>query len=121
MECTEIRKKEPKKSNLSVEDICRILKASEESGILKLKFQDLEFERAPIITATPPLPTHAENAIPEETHKKQNQETLLVDELRQKRQELDEMLITNPAEYERMMTDGELGPVEETDDGDSNE
>lgn len=125
MVCTEQPKKratkESKKSSLSVDDVCRILKASEESGILKLKFQDLEIERVDARSTPTPEPTHAENAIPPETHKKQNEATLLVDELRQKKQELDELLITNPHEYERMMADGELGPSEELDDGDSDE
>ena len=125
MVCTEQPKKKPvkesKKSSLSVDDVCRILKASEESGILKLKFQDLEIERANPMFGQFSHPTHAENAILPETHKKQNEEQILVEELRQKERELEELLITNPHEYERMMADGELGPNKELDDGDSDE
>lgn len=110
------------KSLLSTEDVCRILKSSEESGILKLKFRDLEFERETGRKVPQPIPqTHSEYAIPEETHKKQNEQQLLVDELRTKAEQLQELIITDPYQFEKMLADGELVPDEDTDDGDRDE
>lgn len=108
---------------LSVEEVCRILKSSEESGILKLKFRDLEFERETgrIVTPPIPLPAHSEHAIPKETHTKQNEQQLLVDELRTKAEQLQELLITDPYQFETMLANGELVPDDEDDDGDRDE
>lgn len=120
MECTEKKKKiaEPKNSPLTVDDVCRILKASEESGVTKLKFRELVLERQIVIAKLTQDPTHTENAIPPETHKKQNDDALLVDELRVKQDQLQELVFTDPFELERMIADGELVP-DEVNDGDS--
>lgn len=114
------------KNNLDAADICTIIEACAKFGVSKLSFADLHVHLGPQ-SDVPKIEPHSstndaamsdvvaspEAAISEEKHKKFTEEAIVYSELETREDQLDNMIIENPSEYERLMTEGEL---EDADD-----
>lgn len=96
---------------LTAEDICNILRVCRESGASKLKFAGIEAEFFPAdyTKASEPLP-EAEISV-EQAAVIEGQQ-LTRDEMRVKSERLAMMLIEDPAQYEKLLLDGELADAE---------
>lgn len=108
---------------LTASEICVIIETSAKAkvrrfsyGALRIDFGDIlkthEIETAQVVKPTPPT----EATLSEEEHRHQNEEALELDALRAKEDRLSLMMIENPAEAERLISNGELSDYEE--DGD---
>jgi hypothetical protein len=94
---------------LSSIEICDILKACTASRVSKLEYANLkvEFSSEPQAMTAPsskfiPIPAHAD-AIQEEEDK-----AFESAEIQSKSEQLSTMLLTDPAEYERLIMEGDL-------------
>jgi hypothetical protein len=96
---------------LTAEQICHILKACGESGVSKLKFAGLEAEFYKIAQSdilfpdAQPLP---EAEISQAQAAESEKEGLRWDEIRLKTERLAAMLVEDPAQYEKLLLDGDL-------------
>lgn len=96
-----------KKLNFSVQDIGDLIEKCSKFGVLQFSYGDLSFslhnksneETDSPISHAPPSPQEIEQA---------SVETMAIDEQRSKKDQLEQMLIENPAEAERLMASGEL-------------
>lgn len=92
---------------LKSDEVCALIKACGESGVSSLKWGNLQvsFERSPKEPETPPaIPdTEISEEIAQSGTRRLEQE-----EFNTKEDELATMLIENPLEYERMLTNREL-------------
>ena len=111
------------KTPLRTEDICTIIKLCSESRVASLKWGDLCVEFGPAKTtpwAFPMESAHTEAVSPAPSPEKadtQEQETLLSDELRVKDDQLALMVIEDPAQYEELISSGELDEEDEREHG----
>jgi hypothetical protein len=96
---------------LTAKDICNILRACRESGASKLKFAGIEAEFFPAdyMKASESLP---EAEISVEQAAVVDEQQLARDEFRAKSERLAMMLIEDPAQYEKLLLDGELADAE---------
>ena len=123
METTEKHKTgRPEKQVLSVDGVLRIIEASAKSGVAILKFGDLELNFRPSQPGTLPTPGEApsQSVLPlasppekipvltDEAQAEAAQRELELSELDLRDQQLAELMITDPAEFERQMHQGEL-------------
>lgn len=107
------------KTALSSQEVCAILEAGAKNGVSVLKFGDLLVRFGRHATPTTAIPEPATTAtVTPETHEAQTKDTLEVEELRLREQELAELQITDPLKYEQMLEDGDLDEesVDEPDD-----
>lgn len=111
-------------SSLSADEICRILEASAKAGVRVLKFGTLEatFEPSGVVppTATDqrPAPPTPAAEIAEPNHERQTRESIELDELALREDQVGELLLSDPLEAERLISEGELGDNERrSDDG----
>lgn len=115
--------------NLSSTDICLIIASCGEHKVAKLQFGDLYIEmglKAKILDEVGPKNAEAfpQNANPQsnsdneisEELKKINDDAFIQEELRTKQDQLDQLLIENPALAEKMIADGDFD--EELEDAD---
>lgn len=107
----------PEKQVLSVDDVLRIIEGCSKGGVTVLKFCGLELNFGPSQPGTlPPLvaPSHwAPLAQASQPETAQEIAASAARELEQseydlKQQQMQELLITNPAEFERQMNQGDL-------------
>lgn len=103
--------------NWSADDICRILEASAKAGVRTLKFAglDVEFESAGV-TNPNGAPAHyiapPTAEIAEPNHVAQDRESRLMDELKMREDQIEELLLSDPVEAERLIAQGELAEDE---------
>lgn len=104
---------------LNAEDICKILKASRESGVLSLKCGPLEvcFGPSPAaaladahISGAAPTPAAEDLGQITQAQQKAEEASLLEEEINTKDDQIAEMLITDPLRFEELMERGELEP-----------
>lgn len=93
------------KISLSGKEICEIIELSAKNGATELKFGDLSIHFGPRADKSP-KPTVAE--ITDDQHKTQNKEALEAEELRTRKEQIDLMLIEDPALAERLISQGDL-------------
>lgn len=89
---------ERKRNNLSAVDVCSLIKACSESGVIELTFGDLHISFVPKAIGTPPAQAIAGL----------NQPDIEQIEIAVKTDQLDHMLVEDPVEYERLRASGEL-------------
>ena len=95
---------------LSRNDLLKLIKACKENGVQELKFQGLHltFGATEIVAQeSPPLATE----IVEDRANEQEALTVksaLADKISEKEDEVANLMITDPAEYERLILEGEL-------------
>lgn len=115
---------------LNAEDICKILRASRESGVYTLKCGPLEvhFGPAPITIADDAYfhgaaPTPAAEDLGKITQaQKQAEEASLEEEgIRATEERLANLIVEDPLAFEEMLASGELEPKGDTTDGSGNE
>ncbi len=111
----------PKKSLLTFSQVCSILKACGESRVAELKFGDLHVTFHPPVKEGPEAqqyfpttPTPPEAEISDQQREQLEKHALAEDERRVKEEQLQQMLIEDPAGYERLLAEGELEQDEET-------
>jgi hypothetical protein len=98
---------------LSIKELSELIKISAKSGLTELKFGDLELRFG---KNTEKLINPSVKEITAEQHDKQNKETLEIDTVRLKKDQLDQLFLENPSLAESLLLDGELD-----DDGDESE
>lgn len=102
------------KSVLSVADICRILKACGEASVTELKFGDLHVRRdsqspaAAPSASVEPAPAPPPTAEIVETQRKESERAQIQAEVTLRQQQLSQMLIEDPLEAERLLSQGDL-------------
>lgn len=103
-----------RKSILTAQDICAIIRACGEHGVATLKFGSLEINMGEVahhysieMPQDAPLP-HPDTAISEQKAKHVEQEVIEKAEVETKADQLARLLIEDPAEYEMLMQAGEL-------------
>jgi hypothetical protein len=107
------------KSLLSGTEICLIMEAGSKAGVAELKFRDLHvtFGRPAeqVVGMSVPYPFVQRPSVqPEvadltsEQHAKQTKDAIEMDEITLREERLAKLLIEDPAEYERQLSDGEL-------------
>jgi hypothetical protein len=101
------------KTTLDASDICAILKACGEHGVAELKFGDLQVVFPPKWGSWPgqrPLTpaSSSDNALSEAQTSIVAAETLEKEAISLKEDQLAELLLTDPLEYERLESEGEL-------------
>lgn len=112
------------KLGLSSVEVCSILQSCAQHKVMELKFQDLQVsfskptetlpgEASVGATSRPPV-----KAMTDQQHSNNARAALEQDELLLREQQLEELKITDPAEYERQIRDGEL---EDDDTADSDD
>jgi len=104
------------KTDLSTQSVCSIIETCARYNVAKLQFRDLMLEFGQKPEQPPPGRTTATTVadMTEQEHQEQTKQALAEDELSLREQQLEELKITDPAEYERQIRDGEL----EDDDAD---
>lgn len=115
---------EAKSLALSSDDVVRIIEASAKCGVGVLKFQDLMVSFGKQVEPEVVLPGNPANnsasmveAPTEQQLQTQGQNALEKSELELREEQLSELAITNPLEFERLINQGEL--EDDTDiDGD---
>lgn len=119
----------PEKRVLSFREICSIIKSCGESRVAELKFGDLHItfhqpvkEGLDAVKAPPQqVTTHPDAEISDEQRKHLEKHALLEDELRLKEDQLDQMLIESPTDFEELQAQGDLeeerdtGPVDDAE------
>lgn len=111
----------PKDCSLTAVEVCAILKACGEAQVRELKLGNLHVTfRRPASGGVraeappPPADTEISAANPITTDRRDTVERNIL----KKEEELSQLMIENPAEYERALLEGELeegGPAEESD------
>lgn len=120
--------------SLTAADICAIIKTCGEAGVVRLRFQDLRlsFDK-PSKDTRPPAPepfwvgpgptelplTVATMTAPE--HDQIQNDGLVSDELAVREQQIEDLLITDPAKAEELIAQGELTPDERQDGSEDDE
>lgn len=104
------------KSSLSSADVCAILTSCREAGVSELEFGALRvtFGRPPRHETQEPLQSLATEEEISANQVKMARESLELDELAVREQQIEELLLTDPAKAEQMIIDGQL---EEVTDG----
>lgn len=113
---------------LSAVDICTIIKTCHGRGVTKLKLGALELEFEPPAESrhskTPaPGPALPEISPGNVLQEQQQEETksFEAEELRTRDEQLAELQLTNPAEYERLLELGEISEEAQEEPGDADE
>lgn len=113
---------------LTADEICRIISASAQAQVRELRFGDLHIQwgkQTPLVVPAPrpspqrvgrrfaggEPPAPSEQATPEPNHDQLNQEGLEQEELRLREQQIEDLLLTDPAYAEQLITEGQLGEV----------
>lgn len=113
------------KTNLSTDEICRILETSSKSGVIELKFGDLHVTfgtpagHVPSVENVVEQPPVASPVLTDDQHKRQSEESLEMEQVRLREEQLARALVEDPVEYERLLSQGELS--DELDTADSEE
>ncbi len=110
--------KVPRHIKLTAEEVCLIMKAGKDADVMELRFQGLEIKYG---LAGPAWPTRPVSNIPiPEAVAPDVQAEKSIDnfELRVKTQQMEELPITDPLEYEELLASGEL---RNTTDGEDSE
>lgn len=111
-----------KKSSLSCNDVCRIIRESRHNGVHKLKFDGLEISFISIYKDEEVKSPASENVTQVSAteiaaiQEKENSKALLQEELRVKQQYLDELILQDPYMLEELIAKGDI--EEDVDDGD---
>jgi hypothetical protein len=99
---------------LKAEEVCSILKVCAEAGVNEITFRDLNVRfgppaetRRPEQDAESASPSSSETVL-SEIAAKIDQETIEEQEIRIREQQLDELRITDPLAYEKLVISGEL-------------
>lgn len=107
--------------DLTSEEVCTIIRQCGESHVSVLKFGALEVafhDQVKPPEYTPPLFSHPEAEISENPAANQiEQEAIHADELQVKLDRLAMMMVEDPAQYEKLLIDGDLENVEAEDRG----
>jgi hypothetical protein len=106
-------KPKPTKCALSAQEICDIIRACGEQGVAELKFGDLQVVFPPKWGSWPgqkPLSfaSSSEAALSEAQTTQIAAETLEKEAISLKEDQLAELALTDPLEYERLLSEGEL-------------
>ena len=101
------------KTAFTAQDISAIIRECKQQGVASLTVGDLHlvFEPKAQTTSVPEVPVETkppEAAISEQDRSKQAKEVLEQDELEYRQRQIDEMLINDPLEAERLIEQGEL-------------
>lgn len=116
-----------KESALTSDEVRAIIKSCATYGVLELKFKGLEISLNPKVSEAE-SPKKASGNVPRETsnnpvneiteqeHEHQNQDTLEVDEMRLKEEQLAMAFIENPSLAEEMIRNGDLDDFESDDE-----
>lgn len=101
------------KSLLSFRELCSIIKTCGSNNVAELKFGDLHvrFHQAVVVQQQQPPKvetTHPDTEISDEQREQLENVALVRDEIATKEDQLDQMLIESPSEYERLIAEGDL-------------
>jgi hypothetical protein len=98
------------KRSLKTSEICTIIEACSQAGVIELKFGDLHvrFAERARSDVTQSLPIIPEAEISDEQTQQIATDSLRQDELTLKSERLQQMIIDEPAEFERLLLDGDL-------------
>lgn len=99
------------KNSLSAESIIALIKTSSEHGVTSLKFGGLELELG---IKTKAAATQPVTEITEQEQKLNDEKNLVRQELESRQEQIDNMLVEDPVQAEKLIADGELVP---DDDG----
>lgn len=106
-----------KSKSLSGEEIVKIIDACAKRKVVKLKLGDLELDFQPRSTQSPAtgpaIPAPSPQVLVEQTQ--EQEKSILKDETDLKEEQLAELQLTNPAEYERLLLAGKIELDEESD------
>lgn len=111
-----------KKSSLSCNDVCRIIRESRQNGVHKLKFDGLEISFISIYKDEKVTSTASEIVAQVSAteiaaiQEKENSKALVQEELKLKQQYLDELILQDPYKLEELIARGDI--EEDLDDGD---
>lgn len=104
-----------KKTVLSPEEVCSIIKACSLGDVTELKFRDLSLKREPTaLRLASNLYPVAE--ITESQHNEQTKRSVEAEEFKIREDQIRELAISDPLAYEQMLQNGELEGID--DDGD---
>lgn len=114
-----------KNKNLTVRDVCAIIKACSSYGVTSLKFGELQVKLNPkevLPSSSNPKPTiPTVDEITEHQHEDQTKEALEDEEIRLRQSQIALALIENPELAEQLMIDGELEDDDDSGDDDPGE
>jgi hypothetical protein len=96
------------KKGLKSYDICNLIKTCSVSGVLELNYGELHIKFASKDIEAPSEPAIAGRKSDATKSTVIEQDSIEQDELKTKQDQLDLMLIEDPAEYERLLIAGEL-------------
>lgn len=104
------------KSDLSTDEVCRILETSAKSGVTSLKFGGLSvtFEKKLEPVGVPLAEPHPNSVLApvtvltEAQHLNQTQEVVLRDEVHLRQEQLAQAMIEDPLRWEELLRSGEL-------------
>lgn len=106
------------KSRLTAPEIHVILKACAEARVRRISMPDLQVEFEPslgeTVNALSPLAAPAPEPALSVPHERQNEDALVRDELKLRQDQIQQMMIEDPPEFERLILSGEF---EEEDEG----
>ena len=106
-----------KSKSLSGEEIVKIIDACAKRKVVKLKLGDLELDFQPRPTQSPAMgpatPAPSPQVLAEQIQEQER--SILKDETDVKEEQLAELQLTNPAEYERLILAGQIELNEEND------
>jgi hypothetical protein len=100
------------KFDLTAAAVCDIIQTCARSGVAVLKFRDLEVTFGKLANVDAPLAPEAslpEAEISEPKLRELHEESLNKDVERVREEQLEDLILTNPLEYERLYAAGELG------------
>lgn len=100
---------------LTIAELCDLIRECHASDVKHIRFGTLDISfgmkpqwgTAPLRETSPPVAAIS-GLTPGQPGEYVNEESLLKDELALKEDQLAEMMITDPLEYERLLTEGEL-------------
>lgn len=102
-----------KNSLLNFKELCSIIKTCSGHNVSELKFGDLHvtFHRtvkSELEQTAPVQPTHTDTEISDEQREQIAKAALERDEISTREDQLDQMLIESPSDYERLIAEGDL-------------
>jgi hypothetical protein len=107
------------KTKLTAADACLIIETSAKAGVTELSFGDLQISFVPKFGQGEEVvsPRMQQEPLTEKQHIKMTKEQIEAEELRMRQEQMEEMLLSDPLQFEEMLQRGELD-VPRTNDGD---
>lgn len=109
-----------RKNLLNREDICSIIEVCSQNKVSELKFGDLHLSFVFHVEQSARPQASFEAVISEDELKNEEKNYLAERELEVKRDEIDQMLIEDPAKFEELLEQGEFDADEFARDSDAN-